>query len=168
MEQLIKKLYSDKDAMKKREEELARQRAQQNNEITGNFTKMKGKLPWPVNGTIVSRFGLEKDSKTGVVIENVGINIAIGNNNEVKSVLDGVISTITYIRGHGKVIIIDHGEGFSTVYAKVDNIKINENEYVQMGTTIATISKNNQGAAELHFEVWGNQKKLDPQIWLKP
>jgi len=168
MEKLIKKLYSDKDAMKKREEELARQRAKQNNEITGNFTKMKGKLPWPVNGTIVSKFGLEKDSKTGVIIENVGINIAVGNNNEVKSVLDGVISTITYIRGHGKVIIIDHGEGFSTVYAKVDNIKINENEYVQMGTTIATISKENQRTAELHFEVWGNQKKLDPQIWLKP
>ena len=168
MEQLIKKLYSDKDAMKKREEELARQRAQQNNEITGNFTKMKGKLPWPINGTIVSKFGLEKDAKTGVIIENVGINIAVGNNNEVKSVLDGVISTITYIRGHGKVIIIDHGEGFSTVYAKVDNIKINENDYVQMGTTIATISKENQGNAELHFEVWGNQKKLDPQIWLKP
>ena len=168
MEQLIKKLYSDKDAMKKREEELARQRAQQNNEITGNFTKMKGKLPWPVNGTIVSKFGLEKDAKTGVVIENVGINIAVGNNNEVKSVLDGVISTITYIRGHGKVIIIDHGGGFSTVYAKVDNIKINENDYVQMGTTIATISKENNGNAELHFEVWGNQKKLDPQIWLKP
>ena len=168
MEKLIKKLYSDKDAMKKREEELARQRAQQNNEITGNFTKMKGKLPWPINGTIVSKFGLEKDAKTGVIIENVGINIAVGNNNEVKSVLDGVISTITYIRGHGKVIIIDHGEGFSTVYAKVDNIKINENDYVQMGTTIATISKENQGNAELHFEVWGNQKKLDPQIWLKP
>ena len=168
MEQLIKQLYSDKDAMKKREEELARQRAQQNNEITGNFTKMKGKLPWPINGTIVSKFGLEKDAKTGVIIENVGINIAVGNNNEVKSVLDGVISTITYIRGHGKVIIIDHGEGFSTVYAKVDNIKINENDYVQMGTTIATISKENQGNAELHFEVWGNQKKLDPQIWLKP
>ena len=37
-----------------------------------------------------------------------------------------------------------------------------------MGTTIATISKENQGNAELHFEVWGNQKKLDPQIWLKP
>ena len=168
MEQLIKKLYSDKDAMKKREEELARRRAQQNNEITGNFIKMKGKLPWPVYGTIVSKFGLEKDSKTGVVIENVGINIAVDNNTEVKSVLDGVVSTITYIRGHGKVIIIDHGEGFSTVYAQVDNIKINENEYVQMGTTIATIYKNNQETAELHFEVWGNQKKMDPQIWLKP
>ena len=44
----------------------------------------------------------------------------------MKSVLDGVISTITYIRGHGKVIIIDHGEGFSTVYAQLDNIKIND------------------------------------------
>ncbi len=48
MEALIKKLYSDKAAMKKREEELARIRAERNKATTGNFAKMKGKLPWPV------------------------------------------------------------------------------------------------------------------------
>ena len=168
MESLINKLYSDKDAVKKREEELARIRSQQNNATTGNFTKMKGKLPWPAKGKILSKFGTSKNSVTGVVTENVGIDIKVDNGTEVKSVLDGVVSTITYIRSHGQVIIIDHGGGFSTVYAQVNNIKIHENEYVQMGTTIATIVGKDNNTLKLHFEVWGDQKKLNPQLWLRP
>ena len=167
MEALIKKLYSDKAAMKKREEELARIRAEQNKATTGNFAKMKGKLPWPVQGPIISKFGTSRNPNTGVVIENVGIDIQANNGTYVKSVLDGVVSTITYIRGHGNIIIIDHGGGFSTVYAQIDKITVHENEYVQKGNTIASVVKAEDGSvSKLHFEVWGNQNKLNPQIWL--
>ena len=66
-----------------------------------------------------------------------------------------------------RIIIIDHGGGFSTVYAQIDNIMVHENEYVQKGDTIATVVKTKNGDPEkLHFEVWGNQQKLNPQIWL--
>ena len=167
MEALIKKLYSDKAAMKKREEELARIRAERNKATTGNFAKMKGKLPWPVQGLIISKFGTSRNPITGVVIENVGIDIQANNGTYVKSVLDGVVSTITYIRGHGNIIIIDHGGGFSTVYAQIDKITVHENEYVQKGNAIASVVKAEDGSvSKLHFEVWGNQNKLNPQIWL--
>ena len=167
MEALIKKLYSDKAAMKKREEELARIRAERNKATTGNFAKMKGKLPWPVQGPIISKFGTSRNPNTGVVIENVGIDIQANNGTYVKSVLDGVVSTITYIRGHGNIIIIDHGGGFSTVYAQIDKITVHENEYVQKGNAIASVVKAEDGSvSKLHFEVWGNQNKLNPQIWL--
>ena len=167
MEALIKKLYSDKEAMKKREEELARIRAERNKATTGNFAKMKGKLPWPVQGPIISKFGTSRNPNTGVVIENVGIDIQANNGTYVKSVLDGVVSTITYIRGHGNIIIIDHGGGFSTVYAQIDKITVHENEYVQKGNAIASVVKAEDGSvSKLHFEVWGNQNKLNPQIWL--
>jgi len=167
MEALIKKLYSDKEAMKKREAELARIRAEQNRATTGNFAKMKGRLPWPVQGRIIGKFGTSRNPGTGVVIENVGIDIQAKSGTAVKSVLDGVVSTITYIRGHGNIIIIDHGGGFSTVYAQIENINVHENEYVQRGSTIATVVKaENNTSAKLHFEVWGNQQKLNPEIWL--
>ena len=85
----------------------------------------------------------------------------------MKSVLDGMVSTITYIRGHGNIIIIDHGGGFSTVYAHVDKISVNENEYLQMGNPIALVAVPDNGiSASLHFEVWGSQKKLNPEKWL--
>jgi len=167
MEQLIKKLYTDKNAVKKREEELARIRAAQNLATTGNFAKMLGKLSWPVEGSIISKFGTIRNPETGTITENVGIDIKAKSGTKVQSVLDGVVSTITYIRGHGNIIIIDHGGGFSTVYAHVDNIIIRENEYIQMGNSIASVANSDNGnSTMLHFEVWGNQKKLNPEKWL--
>ncbi len=167
MEQLIKRLYADKSSMKKREAELARIRAAQNLTTTGNFAKMKGKLAWPVEGRIISKFGTIRNPETGIVIENVGIDIQVSSGTKVQSVLDGVVSTITYIRGHGNIIIIDHGGGFSTVYAHIDKISVNENEYIQMGNFIASVAVPENGSpARLHFEVWGNQNKLNPEKWL--
>ena len=167
MEQLIKKLYADKSAVKKREEELARIRASQNLATTGNFAKMLGKLSWPVEGRIISKFGTIRNPDTGTITENVGIDIQAPSGTQVKTVLDGVVSTITYIRGHGNIIIIDHGGGFSTVYAHVNKINVNENEYIQMGNPIALVAAPDNGSSSmLHFEVWGNQKKLNPQKWL--
>jgi septal ring factor EnvC (AmiA/AmiB activator) len=167
MEQLIKRLYTDKSAMKKREKELARLRAAQNLATTGNFAKMMGKLAWPVEGRIISKFGTIRNPETGTFTENVGIDIQVSNGTKVQSVLDGMVSTITYIRGHGNIIIIDHGGGFSTVYAHIDKISVNENEYIQMGNFIASVAVPENGSSiRLHFEVWGNQKKLNPEKWL--
>jgi len=167
MEQLIKNLYANKKAVKKREEELARIRAAQNLATTGNFAKMIGKLSWPVEGRIINKFGSIRNPETGTVTENVGIDIQASSGTKVESVLDGVVSTITYIRGHGNIVIIDHGGGFSTVYAHIEKIKVSENEYVQMGNSIATVAVPAAGSiAKLHFEVWGNQEKLNPEKWL--
>ena len=167
MEALIKKLYANKEAVKNREEELARKRAEQNRATTGNFANMKGNLNWPVQGRITGKFGIIRNPNTGTVTENVGVDIRAKSGTQVQSVLDGVVSTITYIRGHGNIIIIDHGGGFSTVYAHIDNIIVHENEYLQMGNAIASVAipKDNT-MANLHFEVWGNQKKLNPEHWL--
>jgi len=167
IENIINKLFNDKTSMKIREDELARIRAMQNRATSGNFAKMKGKLPWPVQGKIISRFGNQKNRKLNTITENVGIEIQAAVGAPVVTVLDGVISTITYIRGHGNIIIVDHGGGFSTVYAQVENIQVNENEYIQAGdrlAKIASIGKSKNG--KLHFEVWGNQQKLNPEHWL--
>jgi len=167
MEKLIKKLYADKVAMKKREEELARIRATKNLATTGNFAKMKGKLFWPVDGQIISKYGNVRNPDLGTITENVGIDIKAQSGTKIQSVLDGVISTITYIRGHGNIVIIDHGAGFSTVYAHIEKIIVNENQYIEMGEHFAVVATPQKGeTAKLHFEVWGNQKKLNPQKWL--
>ena len=164
IETIINKLFSDRKASKVREEELVRIRAIQNLATAGNFAKMKGKLPWPVIGKVISSFGLQKNPVLKTQTENSGIDIQSKSGRNVISVLDGVISTITYIRGYGNLIIIDHGGGFSTVYANIDEIVVSENEYVQAGKIIATVDGSN--LSYLHFEIWGNQMKLNPQDWL--
>tara|TARA_Y100000590_G_scaffold114556_1_gene130534 strand:- start:1595 stop:2821 length:1227 start_codon:yes stop_codon:yes gene_type:complete len=167
MEKLIKKLYADKAAVKKREEELARIRAAKNLATTGNFAKMKGRLSWPVDGRIISKYGNVRNPDLGTITENVGIDIKAPSGTKVQSVLDGVVSTITFIRGHGNIVIIDHGAGFSTVYAHIEKIIVSENSYIEMGDYFAVVAAPQKGeTAKLHFEVWGNQKKLNPQKWL--
>ena len=65
------------------------------------------------------------------------------------------------------IVIIDHWGGFSTVYAHIEKIIVSENEYIQMGNSIAVVAAPVAGStAKLHFEVWGHQEKLNPQKWL--
>jgi septal ring factor EnvC (AmiA/AmiB activator) len=137
------------------------------NKLFNDKSSMKGKLPWPVQGKIISRFGNQKNRKLNTITENVGIEIQAAVGTPVITVLDGVISIITYIRGHGNIIIVDHGGGFSTVYAQIENIQVNENEYIQAGDRLAKIASNGTSRnGKLHFEVWGNQQKLNPEHWL--
>ena len=169
MEKIIVKLLNDEKAAIRREQSLAKKRSQKNKNISGNFSKMKGKLNWPVNNSrVINKFGKNKTT-LGAVIDNAGIDILTTKNNQVFAVLDGVVSMITFIRGFGNIIIIDHGDKFSTVYAMVENIQVSENEYVNEGSIIARVStyEKNSKRGILHFEVWGNQKKLNPESWLK-
>ena len=134
---------------------------------TKTFVASKFDWQWPVRGKIISRFGNQKNRKLKTITENVGIEIQSAVGTPVITVLDGVISTITYIRGHGNIIIVDHGGGFNTVYAQVENIQVNENEYIQAGDRLAKIASDGKAKnGKLHFEVWGNQQKLNPEHWL--
>lgn len=169
MEKVIVKLLKDEKSALKREQSLAKKRSQKNKKISGNFSKMKGKLKWPVsNPRVISKFGKNK-TPLGAIIDNAGIDITTNKNNQVVSVLDGVVSMVTFIRGFGNIIIIDHGDKFSTVYAMVESIQVSENEYVNEGSIIAKVSTYDKNTSKgiLHFEVWGNQKKMNPQKWLK-
>ena len=90
----------------------------------GNFKQMKGKLIWPINGEIVSKFGKTVNKELNTVTQNVGVSIQTNSDNKVISVMDGVVSKIAYIRGFGNLAIINHGDKYSTVYANINNIRI--------------------------------------------
>jgi len=167
LEDLLTKLLQDKKAARAREEELARIRAMQNMATTGNFNSLKGKLIWPVEGKILSSFGTHRNTQLNTVTENPGIDIRAAQGTEVKSVLDGLVTHITYLRGFGNVIIIDHGGGYQTVYAHVENIRVHEKEYIQLGSVIGEVGDDGtDGGPKLHFEIYGNNTKLNPEEWL--
>ena len=170
IEQLISKLYNDKEELKRREKELIRLRANKNQSTSDNFAKMKGKLPWPVKGKLIGRFGIQNNAELNTQYENIGIDIDTNPSESVMSVLDGVVLSITLINGYGKVIIIDHGGGYYTVYSNIENITVNENEYISALYRLGDVTKNNSYQYNkdyvFHFQVWGNKKKLNPESWL--
>ena len=161
-------LISDKNAARKIEDDLAKKRAQQNKSTSGNFAKMKGKLNWPSNGKIINKFGLHTNPILNTEIENLGVDIKTDENERIYPVLDGVVSIITYNREYGNMIIISHGGGYRTVYANVANIRVAENDYIQSNTKIGEVAKSNiSNDYLLHFQIWKNEKKLNPEDWLK-
>ena len=171
IEKIIKKLYSDKKETKKREQELARIRANKNKSTSGNFAKMKGKLTMPVNGKIIGKFGIHKNQELNIYTENLGIDIQTATNEKVYSVLDGVILTITNIRDYGDIIILDHGAGYYTVYSNLKNIIVYEGQYVDTYTHLAEVAQgtnsNYSNKNIFNFQVWLNQGKLDPEEWIE-
>ncbi len=159
------------DLEKKKQErlrELDRQRGMTMEQAKGEFAKYKGKLSWPVQGTLVGRFGPQKNEKLGTVIHNPGIDIAAPKGRNVKVVLDGIVVAITWIPGYGNTIIVDHGDSYYTVYAHIDNIQVNMNGYILRDQIIAQVSDTGSlDGARLHFEVWKGKDKVDPLTWLK-
>ena len=163
LEKIIKRVLEDKARF---EREL-RIRQQQETLKTKSFKALKGQLPWPADGRIVSKFGRQWNPRLKTTTENPGVDIKGKPGSSIRSILGGVVTTITYIRGYGTTIIIDHGGGFYTVYSHVTNIQINVDSQVRNGDVIAYMGDSGSvNGTKLHFEIWGKGQKLDPEKWL--
>lgn len=148
--------------------ELERRRKEEAVPVLGNFSGLKGRLPWPASGKVISRFGASYNSALKTTTENSGIEIRGTAGDEVRAVSDGIVTTVTYIRGYGNTIIIDHGESFYTVYTHVVDVEVAENEYIAPRQVIARLGDSGSlDGAKLHFEVWGKRQKLNPEEWLR-
>ena len=165
MESIISRLDRERVA---RIAELERRRKEM--ELIGSvpFKELKGKLPWPIEGKVISRFGTYQNPNLKTVTENTGIDIHGSEGTEVKSIYDGIVTTVTYIRGYGNTVILDHGDGFYSVYTHVMDVEVEENSYVNARDIIAHVGDSGSlEGTKLHFEIWGNKDKLNPELWLK-
>ena len=163
LESIIKKVLEDK-ARSEREERI---RQQQEALKTKEFNLLRGQLPWPTEGRVISKFGKQWNSRLKTTTDNPGIDIKGQPGSPIRSTMSGIITTITYIRGYGTTIIVDHGGGFYTVYSHVTNIQTNVDSEVRSGDVIAYMGDSGSViGSKLHFEVWGKGQKLDPEKWL--
>lgn len=164
LESIIKKVLEDK-ARFEREERI---RQQQESLKTKSFSALKGQLPWPASGRIIAKFGRQWNPKLKTTTENPGIDIKGQPGSAIRTIIGGVVTTITYLRGYGTTIIIDHGGAFYTVYSHVTNIQTNVDSEVRAGDVIAYMGDSGSiNGSKLHFEIWGKGQKLDPELWLR-
>ena len=163
LESIIKKVLEDK-ARSEREERI---RQQQQALKTKEFNLLKGQLPWPTKGRVILKFGKQWNPRLKTTTDNPGIDIKGQPGSPIRSTMSGVVTTITYIRGYGTTVIIDHGGGFYTVYSHVTNIQTQVDSEVRSGDVIAYMGDSGSvNGSKLHFEVWGKGQKLDPEKWL--
>ena len=163
LESIIKKVLEDK-ARFEREERI---RQQQEALKTKEFNLLKGQLPWPTEGRVISKFGKQWNARLKTTTDNPGIDIKGQPGSPIRSTMSGIVTTVTYIRGYGTTVIIDHGGGFYTVYSHVTNIQTHVDSEVRSGDVIAYMGDSGSvNGSKLHFEVWGKGQKLDPEKWL--
>lgn len=167
LETLIQHLIAEEE--KKRE--AVKKTYDTNNEalpssLTESFTGLKGHLPWPVNrGRIVAAFGEQENPVLKTVTLNYGIDISVPENSQVRSVADGEVSRIFWLPSYGNLVIIDNYNGLRTVYSHLSDIFVKEGEKVKALEPIGTVGES-LGGSILHFEVWLNTDKQDPETWL--
>lgn len=128
---------------------LQRKRAQR------NYVSGKGSMfNWPVRGTISSPYGNRTHPILKRQILHSGIDIAAPNGTPVKAPAGGEVIYDGWLRGYGRVVVLDHGKGFSTLYAHLSASLVKEGQVVKSGATIAKVGKTgNTTGYHLHFEV---------------
>ncbi|MGN0201290.1 MAG: murein hydrolase activator EnvC family protein [Candidatus Cryptobacteroides sp.] len=136
--------------------------------LAGEFKANKGKLPWPVEGPVVDRFGQNYHPVyTKIKLHfNNGINIAVPADTPVKAVFDGVVKQIVVMPGYNKCVLIQHGDYFS-FYCKLGNVSVKAGDKVKTSQTIGTVDTMN-GETQLHFQIWSGKTPQNPENWLRP
>ena len=134
--------------------------------LAAQFVKNKGKLPWPVEGAIVGRFGSHKHPVYNIVMpQNNGFDLAVSKGEQAKAIFDGVVRQVMVLPGYNQCVMIDHGDYF-TLYCKLRNVKVKADDKVKTGDVLGTVDTIN-GQTQLHFELWQGKKALNPESWLK-
>ena len=134
--------------------------------LAAEFVKNKGKLPWPVEGAIVGRFGSHRHPVYNIVMpQNNGFDLAVSKGEEAKAVFDGVVRQVMVLPGYNQCVMIDHGDYF-TLYCKLRNVKVKADDKVKTGEVLGTVDTIN-GQTQLHFELWQGKTPHNPENWLK-
>lgn len=163
------------DLIRKEAEAAAKAAALENNKasavISEDFAKNKQQLPWPAVGFVSQKFGRSRDPVLKMVERNSpGIEIQTKPAAEARSVFNGEVTAVALIQGFNKAVIIKHGD-FFTVYAKLSDVSVQKGDPINIGDKIGTIFTDDDGIAELHFELWESQEngtnKLNPELWLQ-
>jgi murein hydrolase activator len=129
----------------------------------------KGRLPWPVEGRVITRFGFERHPNFRTVVENKGVEIAPREPGvQVRTVHSGKVVYADYFHGYGNLLIVDHGLTYYTLYGHCAEFLAAVGDMVEAGQPVAVAGDTGSLKGEcLYFEIRFKTRALDPLQWLK-
>lgn len=135
--------------------------------LNTEFAKNKGKLPWPVDGPVVDKYGQRYHPvyKNVKLPFNDGIGIAVSPGTQVKAIFDGVVQRIAIIPGYNQCVIVQHGNYFS-LYCKLGSTSVKVGDKIKTGQVLGTVDTIN-GETQLHLQIWNGTSPQNPELWLK-
>ena len=119
---------------------------------------------WPVNGVITSPYGYRTHPIFGTTIYHSGIDIGVDYGTPVQAADGGTVVEAGWGSGYGYAVVIDHGNGLSTLYGHNQELAVSAGQSVSQGQVIAYAgSTGNSTGPHVHFEVRANGDPVDPQ-----
>lgn len=135
--------------------------------LSNSFGGNKGRFSWPVErGFISQRFGVRPHPVLkNITVQNNGVDIQTNAGENARAIFSGKVTTVATIAGYNNIVMIQHGDYF-TVYAKLKSVNVTEGQQISARQAIGQVYTNSEGTTELHFEIWQNGNKLNPETWL--
>ena len=128
--------------------------------------KLKGRLGWPSEGEVMTLFGRQKHPKFETYVQRKGIEIRATQGTVIRSVFEGVVAFADWMRGYGLLVIVDHGEGYFTLYAHASKLLVGVGDVVRGNQPIGEIGDTGlTGQSTLYFELRQGGEALDPLPW---
>jgi murein hydrolase activator len=151
-------------------EELSRRSAAKSKEASadGGLESMRGKLDWPVKGQVIGGFGKTKHHEFSTEVFRKGLEIEAPVGEEIRAVEKGKIVFADRFSGYGKMLIIDHGDRYYTVYAHLSDFLRKNGDFVRRGEAVALVGDSDSLAgSKLYFEMRKDGKSIDPAPWFR-
>lgn len=132
----------------------------------GPFASARGKLPWPVDGRLLARFGQTRGDDTRTKWDGVMISAAAGS--QVHAVHGGRVVFADWLRGAGLLVILDHGNGYLSLYGHNQTLLKAAGDVVKAGESISTVgSSGGQNTPALYFAIRQQGRPSDPAKWCR-
>jgi septal ring factor EnvC (AmiA/AmiB activator) len=132
------------------------------------FGRDRGQLPWPAEGRVVADFGPQTHPRFGTETLRTGIDIEAPEGAPIRAVATGSVAYRGWLKGYGNLLVLDHGDGYHTLYAHASQVLVDEGDQVKVGELIGRVGET--GSVEgprLYFEVRYQGRAEDPGLWLR-
>ncbi len=148
-------------------EQRAKQATAQIKQRGGKAQSLVGRFLWPAEGEIVAHFGRQKHPQFNTYVKRKGIDIRAPEGSGIRAVMAGQVAFADWLKGYGLVVILDHANGFFSLYAHASALVVKAGEEVQAGQTIGTTGDTGMtNDNTLYFELREGAEPVDPLLWL--
>ena len=135
--------------------------------LSKNFAANKGRLPWPVEGTVIESYGQHYHPvyKNVKLPFNNGVTLAVARGAQAHAVFDGTVAQVVVIPGYNQCVLVQHGSYF-TFYCKLKSVSVKAGEKVKTGQVLGTVDTLS-GEDQFHFQLWQERTPQNPENWLR-
>jgi septal ring factor EnvC (AmiA/AmiB activator) len=147
---------------------IIRESSRKDTYTAAGFSKLRGRLPWPVAGTIAIPYGPQRDPQFHTPVFRNGIQIRTDANTDAHAIFAGKVIFAQWFKGFGQLVIVNHGSGYHSLYGNLSEIFSHVGDIIKQNQVIGKVGTSGMlNAPGLYFEIRYRGKPLDPAQWLR-